>query len=1296
MRKIVKLLSVFFLTFVIQTVSAQKVTFDPVDWSSDQPVTIKFDFNGTAFAGTTSDLYLWGWVVCGSSESIDSPNNGTWAASALASKLTNTGGNIFKITITPTTHFGLGKQILDVAGINFLVKNLAGTQQTGNFTALKPLSVDGITPNTAWAANKKVRLLVDVSGTSLSGNAGPLYYWAWYNSGGGDQPSPNNGTGFGASSAASAMTRIGTTDLWYIDIVPTNYFNTSAANLSATTVFGLVKTQNGSAQTPDLGFGKAFKKYVIYQLNASNVTLTPAMPADNVPVTVTFTSETNLLNTATDVFMHTGVVTDKLASTTWSNTQGTWGTSTSVGKMTKTSANTYTLALPSIRSYYALAAGETAYKIMAVFRNPDGTIIEKDGAKDFQLPILLTPYLEVREPLGTFITKPINQPFRITGYVSTPCNYTISVNGTTVFTATGVNRASTTYTPTTAGVYNVVITAVNGGATYTKTLNIAVCGTTSLAMAAPLPAGLKYGINYNATDATKATLVLHAPTESITSVHVIGDFNAWAVDCNYLMNYDAAKKTFWRELTGLTAGQEYVFQYLIDGSTRIGDPYAQKVSDPWHDATIPAATYPGLIQYPNAAKPQNGETPTIAAVLQTNQPVYVWQIPSFNRPSPNKLNIYQLHFRDFTTEGTFKAAIGKLDYLKRMGITAIETLPVSEFEGNDSWGYNPNYYFAVDKAYGTKNEYKLFVDECHKRGIAVLGDVVLNHAFGTNAHARMYWDETNSRPATNNPWFNAVSNFTNPDAQWGNDFNHNSPHTRALVDSVNRFWLEEFKIDGIRFDFTKGFSNTVYPNASCSDVWGSCYDAGRVFNLKRMADKFWAINNGATGALPIFICEHLAMAAENTELANYGMLQWGGNGVSQQYEKVAEGQTGAQSVGSAYYKNQSFNSANWISYMESHDEQRLGYFQTISGNGNVRTDLAARSQFLQVAAATNLLFPGGRMVWQFGELGYDVDINFNGRTGKKPIRWDYLDVPERKKIYETYSRLFFLRNTMSTFHQAFDEGCPSCAVGSKSDLNSQFKRYHFYTAVGDTAVTVIANTGNSIVSGDPKLNSTAATWYEYMSQTNLPASTSITLQPGEFRVYINKPLTQSGPAYALSATAGGPFISSQTGNILLTFDRQILKTVSGSFLGDTIMTADVASLVEIRDAANNLIPIGGGLTFDKKTLTIDPISNLPAGSYTLTLLANKIQNYGGIAAGTSSFAFTVSSCSPQAILSSPTDDYTSGTNLVQVSNNIQASNKTNGTANTTYDAKNYVLLKPGFKADSATNSTFKAIIGGCN
>src|SRR5690554_3096533 len=113
-----------------------------------------------------------------------------------------------------------------------------------------------------------------------------------------------------------------------------------------------------------------------------------------------------------------------------------------------------------------------------------------------------------------------------------------------------------------------------------------------------------------------------------------------------------------------------------------------------------------------------------------------------------------------------------------------------------------------DKAYGTPDDYKAFIDACHERGIAVIMDMVLNHSFSQSPLAQMYWE--GNKPAANNPWYNREHNMQNPGAQWGYDFNHESPYTEALVDSILSYWMSEYKIDGFRFDFTKGFTNTTY------------------------------------------------------------------------------------------------------------------------------------------------------------------------------------------------------------------------------------------------------------------------------------------------------------------------------------------------------------------------------------------------------------------------------------------------------------------------------------------------------
>ena len=136
----------------------------------------------------------------------------------------------------------------------------------------------------------------------------------------------------------------------------------------------------------------------------------------------------------------------------------------------------------------------------------------------------------------------------------------------------------------------------------------------------------------------------------------------------------------------------------------------------------------------------------------------------------------------------------------------------------------------------------------------------MNHAYGSNSMVKLYWDSINSRPASNNPWFNITS--PNTTYSWGNDFNHESKDTKYFVDRVTSFWLTEYKVDGFRFDFTKGFTNTPGD--------GSAYDASRIAILKRMSDKIWSVSPGA-----YVILEHFCANSEEMELANYGMMIWG-------------------------------------------------------------------------------------------------------------------------------------------------------------------------------------------------------------------------------------------------------------------------------------------------------------------------------------------------------------------------------------------------------------------------------------
>lgn len=606
---------------------------------------------------------------------------------------------------------------------------------------------------------------------------------------------------------------------------------------------------------------------------------------------------------------------------------------------------------------------------------------------------------------------------------------------------------------------------------------------------ASMPAGLNHGINI--IDNSTVTLVLFDKDKNGNRkdfAHVIGDFNDWTLsnDEKSQMFRDESSGVWWITLSNLDPNKEYAFQYYIGksgGETfRVADPYSRKILDPDNDKYISSATYPHLKPYPEKAI-------GIVSVFQTKSESYNWQVTDFEIPDRDNLVIYEMLLRDFSETGDINGALGKLDYLESLGVNAIELMPVQEFDGNDSWGYNPAFFFAMDKAYGTDRMYKEFIDECHKRGIAVILDVVYNHATGANPYARMWWDTSNNKTSVENPFFNV--NAPHPYSVF-HDFNHDAQIDGKFIvrDFVKRnllFLLEEYNIDGFRFDLTKGFTQKNSTESSASN-----YDASRVAILKEYNNAIKEVNPNA-----YVILEHFADDREETELSNEGMMVW--RNMNWQYGQSAMGHKDDSGFTRTYYGTvRPTNSL--VSYMESHDEERLAYKQVTWGNGIIKTSLSARMSQLATNAAFFFTVPGPKMIWQFGELGYDISIDQNGRTGKKPIKWDYLEVSERNSLLKTYSTLINLR-------MDHPELFNSTATLDWRVTPTFWEQGRFITlsSFGSSKqVVVIANFTNEVITV-PYTFPRYGVWYNYMDQSETIDVTSTNLNidvpANSFKIY---------------------------------------------------------------------------------------------------------------------------------------------------------------------------------------------------
>jgi len=214
------------------------------------------------------------------------------------------------------------------------------------------------------------------------------------------------------------------------------------------------------------------------------------------------------------------------------------------------------------------------------------------------------------------------------------------------------------------------------------------------------------------------------------------------------------------------------YHHGIDPAGRSGDLYKFRVE--------------GKGAFPDPAsrwQPQGVHGPSMVI----DPAAYGWRDGGWKRPSFRDLSIYELHAGAFTREGTFLAAIDKLEHLRELGVNAVELMPIADFPGERNWGYDGVALYAPARAYGHPDDLRALVDAAHQAGLAVILDVVYNHLGPDGnylgAYSSHYFDNDKKTP-------------------WGDSFNFHSGPVRALFVCNPVYWMEEFHIDGFRLDAT--------------------------------------------------------------------------------------------------------------------------------------------------------------------------------------------------------------------------------------------------------------------------------------------------------------------------------------------------------------------------------------------------------------------------------------------------------------------------------------------------------------
>lgn len=436
-------------------------------------------------------------------------------------------------------------------------------------------------------------------------------------------------------------------------------------------------------------------------------------------------------------------------------------------------------------------------------------------------------------------------------------------------------------------------------------------------------------------------------------VHLVGDFNGWDAEADPLKIDESG---LWWSEKQLDAGS-YAYQFVLDGETYIADPHARKLR--WADGN-----------------------PEPHAIVDVGGKPYTWGDNGFGIKPLSQLVIYEVHVGDFSPEGTFAGLTARLDYIRDLGIDAIELMPVQEFPGDRSWGYNPAYFFAVESAYGSASDLKQFVDEAHKRGIGVFLDMVFAHTTSDGPISRLY-------PFDENPYLGDAKN------PWGfPSLDHWNDATKRLIKEIQEYWLAEFHIDGFRYDYVEGIR----------------YDG-----VSGMSFISWAARQAKPHAYLIAedIVANPAAVVHDTEVD--GSWHWQFNKMirAQLIEGDYQGQhygdiDGVERVltfnGDGYRDN-----AQPINFLESHDEERIIHDVLTLGH-NINESGATRKS--ELAAIALFTAQGVPMLYHGQEFGAKaaktVDVN--------KLPWEYLESDAGRALRGRYASLAYLRHTQGAMH----------------------------------------------------------------------------------------------------------------------------------------------------------------------------------------------------------------------------------------------------------------------------------------
>jgi 1,4-alpha-glucan branching enzyme len=499
---------------------------------------------------------------------------------------------------------------------------------------------------------------------------------------------------------------------------------------------------------------------------------------------------------------------------------------------------------------------------------------------------------------------------------------------------------------------------------------------------------------------------------------VTGDFNQWNQENNPMDKEDNG--TWYIEIKTAKLGDNY--RYVIHNQGNIfekRDPYSRKISSE-----------------KNASE-----------IYMDN---YNWKNQEFQIPSWNELVLYEMHVGTFNQNNcsdkpaTFDDSIKKIPYLKRLGINAISIMPIAAFNGELSWGYNPCDIYAVENTYGGPEAFKRFIDECHENGIAVILDIVYNHAGPENLDLWQF--DGSSTDNKGGIYFYQDNRSTTP---WGDTrYDYGRGEVRNYLKDNLMMWLNEYRLDGARFDATH-YIRKVNPGADDTDIqegWSflqwlnqekNTYQPYKIMIAEDMANEPWIVKTVGEGGVGF-------NAQWDTEFVNR---------LRSQLIAPQDSQRNMQEVKLAIEKKYNNDAFQRIIYSESHDDV---------ANGKARityeidqTDSEDRSFFSKkrslLGAGITLTSPGIPMLFQGQEMLEDKWFE-----DTDPIDWFLAE--KYKGIVNAYRDLIQLRRNWKSKTKGLQgQNCDVFHINEEKNVIG----YHRWQdgGAGDDVV-IIANFSN--------------------------------------------------------------------------------------------------------------------------------------------------------------------------------------------------------------------------------------------